>query len=665
MGKNWFLLIVFLGVSSAVLAQLRIKHTVAKGDTVYNIAKRYGTTTAAIFKLNPEAITGIKLNAILLVPSNKPKPISNTDSSKTGAGARKNEVEGVLAKLGDQNPQQEKPKFKIHKVRRKESLYAISKKYKVSVDDIKRYNKKLYSSKIRKGDKVKIPIYTNKYMQSTSNNASSRLSRTTTHMVRAQETLFGIARRHGITVAELQKLNPGLGATLSIGQRLTVPTAVLVAYTEEKDPRFELHEVQPKETVYSLLKTLKISRDSLDTLNPYLKVDGLKAGMILRVPRTGLLTTSAIDFSGGSAINLEHRLSNFKPKKIALMLPFNLSRLRLDSIPALEKQMKKDRVLRISLDFYAGVLMAIDKAKEKGLGVTLDVYDTANSKRKILSAIAKYNFDELDAVIGPLYQANIEIVAKELKKYETPVFSPISNKESELYNNFFQTMPSKGLLQDKLIEFVQRDTLPKNIIIIADAKHATVREKLKSKFPEAKVVTPQKENFIYEDDIMEVLDENLRNWVFIESSDIPLISNVTPYLNARVASHQITLFTTDKNDAYDNEAIQNAHLSKLQFHYPSIDKENEEASKHTFSKQFKSKYGMFPNRYAIRGYDIAYDVLMRLGSADDVYHSVTFEGTTEYVENKFNYAKKALGGYYNKAVYLVKYDRNLKLSVVE
>ncbi|MFC5048990.1 hypothetical protein [Aquimarina hainanensis] len=51
---------------------------------------------------------------------------------------------------------------------------------------------------------------------------------------------------------------------------------------------------------------------------------------------------------------------------------------------------------------------------------------------------------------------------------------------------------------------------------------------------------------------------------------------------------------------------------------------------------------MAPNKFAVRGFDIAYDILMRLGTADDLYHAATFEGTTEYVENKFNYAKKTL-----------------------
>ncbi len=669
-----FLLLMLVGLTSSLQAQETKKHIVSKGDTVYNIAKRYGTTTEAIFALNPDAVNGIKLGATIQVPVKgaaiSKKPIVETTSTKkstsetTITAEKEAEVAKLLRELDEPITKKQEIKFKTHKVRRKETLYSISKKYEVQVDDIKKYNKRLYSEGLRKGDKIKIPIFGKEYYKNKLT-GSSNLSTTTQYIIRPQETKFGIARRHGITVAQLESINPGMGEVLSIGQQITVPTAILVKYDEERDPRFQLYEVKPKETVYSLLKALEITEDSLDVLNPFLKVDGLKAGMILRVPKSENLDSLAIDYVGDLKINLEDRLSNYAPKRLALMLPFNLDKLQFDSIPATEVRLKKDRVLRISLDFYAGALLAIEQAKKKGISTDISIYDTKNSKGKILEHIKKNNFDDLDAVIGPLYQKNIETVASELKKYQTPVFSPISNKESKLYNNFFQTMPSAGMLEDKLINYMLRDTLPKNIVIIADSKHDKIKLKLQEKFPDAKVLKPQKENFIYEADIIKVLDKLKRNWVFIESSSIPLISNITPYLNARAESHRITLFTTDKNDAYDSESIQNSHLSKLAFHYPSIDKEFDDASKKKFLKKYKNKYGTLPTRYAVRGYDITYDILLRLASADDLYHAATFEGTTEYIENKFNYAKKSMGGYYNKAAYLIKYTKDLKLTIVE
>ncbi|MDX1462565.1 MAG: LysM domain-containing protein, partial [Marinirhabdus sp.] len=44
-------------------------HTVQQGETVYSIAKQYGTTRKAIYDLNPDARTGIQPNTVLVIPS--------------------------------------------------------------------------------------------------------------------------------------------------------------------------------------------------------------------------------------------------------------------------------------------------------------------------------------------------------------------------------------------------------------------------------------------------------------------------------------------------------------------------------------------------------------------------------------------------------------------
>ena len=78
--------------------------------------------------------------------------------------------------------------------------------------------------------------------------------------------------------------------------------------------------------------------------------------------------------------------------------------------------------------------------------------------------IDENNFDETDVVIGPLYQNNAEVVAAELKKYNTAVFSPASKREINRYDNFFQTRPSSEMLQEKIISFVEKDSTDKNKI---------------------------------------------------------------------------------------------------------------------------------------------------------------------------------------------------------
>lgn len=708
MKKISLILIFIFGVIISVSAQKYKSHVVVKGETVYSLAKKYNTTTEAIYEINLNAKDGIKVGTVLAIPFAENKEddqeynthvVSEGDTvynltKKYGItaeqlytlnpGAREGIKLGDALKISkienvaDQGTliKEDKPeekavlRFRNHKVKRKETLYSIAKRYKITIDDIKKFNKELYSREIRKRDKLKIPMFdTSVKVGEGTLGSNSTLSTYTTHTIQAKETKFGIARKHGITVQQLRELNPDLGDDFPIGKEIKVPSAVFVEYGDIVEPGFELYEIQPKETMFGLVRRLDISTDSLVAMNPYIK-DGLKAGMVITIPNQSRQDSLAIDFAEGKAINLERKLFNFKPKKIAVMLPFSLDKVNFSESENVELRLKSNRTLRVALDFYSGVLIAVDSAKTRGITTVLNTYDTQKNRnaKKVKELISKDNFDELDAVIGPLFQENVETAASELKKYDVPVFSPLSKRESKLYANFFQTRASDEMLQDKLISFVERDSLnQKNIIIISDTKNEKVKNKLLSKFPEAKVAKLSKGkngSFLYEINLVKALDKKKPNWVFLESNDASIISSATTYLSSRADSHKVTLFTTDKNENFDSDDVNYEHLSKLQLHYPSIDKEYN-VSKSNFIKKYKKRYGIVPNEFAVRGFDITYDILMRLGTADDLYHAATFEGTTEYVENKFNYAKKSLGGYYNKASYLIKFDKDLKLKVVE
>jgi LysM repeat protein len=72
------------------------------------------------------------------------------------------------------------------------------------------------------------------------------------HEVKAGETLYSIARQYNITVQQIRSVNPGLGSTLEIGDRLRIPdvqqntpqpTVEKVEETkeEEKQPAFYNH----------------------------------------------------------------------------------------------------------------------------------------------------------------------------------------------------------------------------------------------------------------------------------------------------------------------------------------------------------------------------------------------------------------------------------------
>ena len=91
-----------------------------------------------------------------------------------------------------------------------DSLYSIAKKYGLSVDELKRLNG-LTSNILSIGQVLLVGI---------GDNESS--TNTGTYMVKAGDTLYSIAKKYGLTVAALKEMNGLTNNLLSIGQTLIV-----------------------------------------------------------------------------------------------------------------------------------------------------------------------------------------------------------------------------------------------------------------------------------------------------------------------------------------------------------------------------------------------------------------------------------------------------------
>ncbi len=647
--------------TSAVVQEF-VSHQVKAGETVYSISKKYNVTETQIIKLNPDARRSIYEGLVLILPADA-KAVEITNG-----------------------PEQEEIRFKKHKVKRKETLYSISQKYGVSQEVIKRFNKHLYSQTLRKGDKLQIPLNFKETTTTTTVGGGMTPSETpkdgpnhSIHLVKAKETKYGVARMYGITIAELEAMNPGMGIGLQEGSYIRVPKKAVSTTAVIDTDTYEFYEVLKGDTMYSLLRRLEMKADELVRLNPALD-EGLKEGMILKIPKNGIgnVTIPNEEVAGegqGSIVNLKDSISDYSTKRVVVMLPFGLNRSQGDSTMTDEKLLKSDRLLRLSLDLHSGILMAVEEAKANGISVDLKVLDTeyarsngtATNARKIDQLLTSSNTSDVDVVIGPVMGDNVNRAASILRSKGIPVISPLTGKVS-MGSNVFQSRPSDAMLQDQMLEYLKAYGQGKNIVIIADAKNGRIKSSLKALFPSAKEVVPRsgdKGYYLYPDDIPKQISETAENWVILETNDIPLISNVTTNLNTLTATRQVTLFTTNKGSAYDSDEIQHLHLTNLNFHFPSIDNETTNDRADAFIAAYEDKYTISPSRFATRGYDIMYDTLLRLAYAKDLYSAASTGIETQNIENKFRYKQTSTGGFYNTAVYLMKYGENLQLEEVK
>ena len=640
--KELFLVLFFVLFANNSFAQNNYqRHIVKKGETVYSISKKFNVSEATIYQLNPDLKHVIKIGVILILPNNG---------------------EEVIVSI------------KKHRVRKRETIKSIATKYDISKDLLKKYNKELYAREPNKGERIDIPVFNVIALSNTTNKETLTANDTIKkHKVLPKETKYGIARKYDITIAELEMLNPNMAKNLAIGEEIIVPkkeissNAILV----EDDDKYEFYEVLPKEGFFRLKVKFGLSQEEIITLNPY-ALEGLKEGMILKIPKIN----NTLDGQKFEAVNLADYILNTSKKKLAVMLPFKLNRIDLDSLSVNTDLLKSDGTLRAAIDFYSGVLMAAEFAKDKGISTEITIYDTESQVSKVAQIMSSNNFKEIDAVIGPLLSKNIEKAASALQSENIPVFSPLSKFKLKEYPNLYQTIPSSELMETAMLDFIIKRLDTINIIVITGKEWTQRKGTIMTAIPSAKTIVPQEGNYLYLEDIQIQLDTVKENWVILDSDNPILVSNVVGLLNGfpeiildeddvEIGKNNIRLFAVNKSRAFDYHDVSNVHLANLNFTYPSSNKHYDYDLMVPFLVSYKNKYGVMPNHYAIRGFDVTYDVLLRLANAITLEEASISDIKTEYIENKFQYFNTLNLGYKNQAFYIMKYNHELKLEVVE
>ena len=630
--------LIFLGIilfSISSYAQNLKTHNVKTGETVESIAQLYKISTADIYALNPDAFSGIAIDSELIIP------------------------ESFLDRLNSPLAEREIESYKVHKVRRKETLFSIAQIYNITIQDLKTHNERLRNKKLRTGKKIYIPIF--KENSDPAYNSSLQL-----YTVLAKEGKWRIAYKFGISVPQLEALNPNMGASLNEGQQLNVPNIIVSDKKQIEEDQFGYYIVKASEGFYRLEKKLGLSKELLVSLNPELEKEGLKLGMVLRVPKSSVKDIeTALVFT----TTLSDSLVDLTVKNIGLLLPFKTKSIDSDSLFLAREQLKRDGYINLSTDFYSGVVIAIDSAKQLGISVNLDVFDTNAKALDVKTILNETDFSKYDLILGPITYKNLELTAQHVLKDNIPVVSPFVNSKKS-YSNLFQTIPDLDWMRSKMVSYVKTDTIPHRTLIIYDSKNTSTVTYLKKAFPSASLITSKTDKdgveqfYLMLEDVQKALLPG-KTIVFLESNNEGFVSNVTSMLNAMNGlttlvddneteiQRDILLMTTSKNKAFEGKNVSNYDLSNLHFQYPAINFNMELPS--AFQEKYLIKFGTFPNKYAIRGFDLTMDLLLRLSRFGTLYERAT-DIQTSYIGNKFKYTLQPNGGYKNEAGFILKYD---------
>lgn len=220
-----------------------INHQVLPKETLYGITKQFKTTQELLYKANPQLEKeGLKIGQTIIVPTSL--------------------TQKEIAGLSNAVPQEtaETKELLTHQVKAKESLYVIAKQYGITLKQLQNANPAIGKKGLSIGQEITIPSNGKPIVndavvidggvpkekekeavvvtetkpavsiaaESTANETkeaavnSENQSSEIFHVVLTKETKYGIAKKYGITIAELEKQNPAIQQKLEVGTKLSI-----------------------------------------------------------------------------------------------------------------------------------------------------------------------------------------------------------------------------------------------------------------------------------------------------------------------------------------------------------------------------------------------------------------------------------------------------------
>ena len=205
-------------------------YVVQKGDTLYSIANKLGTTVSELKKENNLTSNTLQIGEVLRIPT---KEIYEEEEN-------------------------------IYIVKKGDSLYSIANKYNTTVKELKRINN-LTSNILSIGQVLKLPSDKANNVEKEENSIS--------YTVKKGDSLYSIARKYDTTIDRIKDLNNLTTNLLSIGQVLLIPTDTNLETT---------YTVKKGDSLYSIAKKYNTTVDRLKQLNN-LSSNLLSIGQILIV----------------------------------------------------------------------------------------------------------------------------------------------------------------------------------------------------------------------------------------------------------------------------------------------------------------------------------------------------------------------------------------------
>lgn len=634
-----FLIFVLPALSQVVVERSKDKviisgtpyyiHIVKKGETAYSISKAYNISVEELTKENPPAVYGLNEGQSLRIPV---KEVSE-DTQQKPASAR---------------PRRDEVKYIYHKLQPGETVYFLSKSYGVSENEIVSSNPGIDITKLPVGAEIAVP---RREFMTERQEFAVQDSDYIFHKVIRGETLASIAEGYGLSVRELRKENRNIRFP-QVGDYIRIPI---------------VKTAQPVAAVAPTVDTVKVVADQPVVLLP--KPSGF---------------TPVKNLSGSF--------------DIAVLLPFYLKENAIRTDIDSSKIVKGKKIHKVIsrpdewiypratgfVEMYEGILLAVDTLRSLGMDINLHVFDIKSDTLELTRIIRRGDLAEMDLIIGPVYSANLIIMAAYADSLGIPVVSPVqlfSNSVLVNHPNLFMANASLEVAQNRISKKVS-EYFADNIVFIhsdsagVDNDVKTFRGKiineLSNRLPFEEIKFKEFLHYsrsAFDNDsinrLAHALSPGTNNIVIIASEDGPVISETLQEIHALSKKYSVKVFGYPTIRGLDNLEPKFIFDLDLLIYSPFwIDYSRRDVRK--FNNDFRQLFLTEPSElsYSWLGYDITYYFLSGLAIHGKDFISHPEIHNPDLLETEFDFQRKTINdGFENQKLFPVRYTKEYEVKL--
>ena len=587
----------------------------------------------------------------------------------------------------------QQPEYFMHTVTKGQGLYSISRMYGVTEEDIIKLNPGS-ETVIKVGQELRIP---NKQQSSTGK----------FHTIQKGETLYRLSVENRVSVKEICDANPGLSAeNFKIGQVITIPapsdedplTSTIEAAGDDLPAETAqvietinqissdtatyktLHKVARRETVYRISRNYGITQAELLEANPELKTSKLKKGAIVKIP-----------FSAQEIAERNRKLSEAK-SKMESIADSTLFRMNEDKEPM---ALLDDGTIRAALilpfafedsatverskmvEFYRGVLLALNRLKDEKVSVDLKVIDSKAEGKSLRPIIESGQLDDVDIIFGPRWAGQITEAAKWSTQHKIPLVLPFNSNADDVFDNpyVFQLNTPQSYFHQEIYDHFLRQFHNPNIILLdaEEYKRNDFIEGLKNVLSDRGISYSTAPVDTASRPIMDLLVPDKQNIFIINSANsgplvtmLPVLQIVNRMKDPDIETH---LFGYPEYQIYASDHLDELYEVDTWFYtwfytnnmlQEAVDFGS--AFRRAFSRQMMVSYPSF----ASYGYDTGYYFLKGLSIYGRDFEDHLNQLKTNPVQMGFKFERvNNWGGFINHKVFFVHFSNDYKVEKID